>query len=66
MNICPHCRAGKPSVEMFGFSVHQLGDRWITCNQMPIQAIRTESESVKIEPRSQALIEDLEAAEELG
>lgn len=28
---CPYCNRGDVSVEIFGFAVHKLSDRWIAC-----------------------------------
>ena len=29
--ICPYCSQGDVAVEIFGFTVHKLSDRWIAC-----------------------------------
>jgi hypothetical protein len=31
MTICPYCNTGDVSVEIFGFAVHKLTDRWVAC-----------------------------------
>jgi hypothetical protein len=32
---CPYCSLGNVSVEILGFAIHKLSDRWITCNAKP-------------------------------
>ncbi|WP_109484368.1 hypothetical protein [Occallatibacter savannae] len=29
--ICPYCSQGDVAIEIFGFTVHKLADRWIAC-----------------------------------
>ena len=29
---CPYCSQGDVSVELFGFAIHKLPDRWISCS----------------------------------
>jgi hypothetical protein len=31
MLTCLYCDQGDVSVEVFGFAVHKLADRWVTC-----------------------------------
>lgn len=31
MSSCPHCLAGKTTVEIAGLRFHTLSDRWISC-----------------------------------
>jgi hypothetical protein len=37
MSPCPHCLAGKTTVEIAGLRFHTLSDRWISCNPVKQQ-----------------------------
>jgi hypothetical protein len=31
MGTCRYCNQGDASVEVFGFAIHKLDDRWVSC-----------------------------------
>jgi hypothetical protein len=37
MPSCPHCTAGKTTVEIAGLRFHTLSDRWISCSPVEQQ-----------------------------
>lgn len=37
MPSCPHCLAGKTTVEIAGLQFHTLSDRWISCRPVEQQ-----------------------------
>ena len=54
MSACSYCNAGDIPVEVLGFMVHRLSDRWISCcNGVSVHKVDTERDSARNEVRSE-------------